>query len=1060
MKQDLKRHTFPRLHQLNCQSGAVRAAFGSAPVAPALCLSALCLAAAHYCSPARAQSGVQTPALLAAQSVELKSVRPPTLPAGEPYDPVGAAFTGLNLDPNKWKQGERDAIELGSRLREARSQRDAVQADYGGYVRGAGFVVRTVEASSLLSPVLGPWGVAGAAGLKVAADMNAVWRQREFDAVVVRTQKQYAAQIDEGATLIIGRAQFKRQSDESEADAARRYVAEFMNTNAFLSMDDESRAAVREQLRQRVDQKVAADEKVTRQRLDALEANKDAIQKVVSETQKDLSKLEGDVVKRLQATLRATEVTLAGLQAFEKSTNAQLSKLQSDVTELQYMSWSQLPPGQKLKMLDNPGFLPNLPDREGLKKKLEMTQFAQDAGQYLTAVGDAAALLDGLGIPINLASVNQGVNLATNGVNAYAAFATGDYFSAVKSLSGFVGGLRGKPDPAAQAQMAMMRQLQEVIRLQKETLIKLAELSKQLSVSTEAILARIDINIQVSSLAVKSGENVDWKNVMLDCWYFYDTAGSNNRLTPGGSFISYKARYDHFKARVGEGKPFNSCEAIFQRVGKLLRRLDGDNSHVHMGLWDYGVEAAAGAPESPWKYQSDWYEPMLELNKAALSLSGASSLCTQRAVAQLAATPASLFEAYALLQPCDTTALASLTPRERPGLFSYAINGHVSFEGAFTHVVHPARVSQIGQLMLFAQPFQELRPVKGNIKQAILYEATALPKATVSGSVLEEQQTAYRDYSEVVSVTLAQQSALAGVLAVPYAVDILKRSNYGFSNTDALARRQPWRDALAPLAPAGTGALWTYPVGAGFQSARPHPQEFAVAAHPTVEQAKAIVALRELFREKYLGVKPELDGSKPERDGYCPSAAALASTDVAVQAAAIICLMDWHPAFARNVALGLFTDSVRRGNFDLTLVDRWMAQDSDIVMASAMPGLPLVRTGAAGQAPLWGLRLLHPDGRELFMASPSVPEMEQSGLSYPRIAYPLMQLRDTLLDRAGALSPNFKDKDGKEVDAKLLPIVGDKSQEAILLRTVWTRQKGQFEVPAGVDSEKAATTAR
>ncbi len=89
--------------------------------------------------------------------------------------------------------------------------------------------------------------------------------------------------------------------------------------------------------------------------------------------------------------------------------------------------------------------------------------------------------------------------------------------------------------------------------------------------------------------------------------------------------------------------------------------------------------------------------------------------------------------------------------------------------------------------------------------------------------------------------------------------------------------------------------------------------------------------------------------------------------------------------------------------YDLALVERWRREGSPLVAAGAMPGLSLIRTAAHGQPRAWGVRFLHPDGRELFLRAPAVAELEANSLAYPATAYPMMQAREALMDRAGAL---------------------------------------------------------
>jgi hypothetical protein len=312
-------------------------------------------------------------------------------------------------------------------------------------------------------------------------------------------------------------------------------------------MDKAGQDAVRAQLQDRLNHLLDKGETVTKARLDALEVNRESLQKDVVDTQSDLTKLEGQLSSHLAASSKVLTATKAGLENLEARLQAGVGKLQADVGQLQYMSWTQLPPKQKLELLDNPGFLAQMPDRAKIQSDLRVTVFAQTTVQYATAVGDVAGILNDIGLPLNMASVSQGVGLATSGVSAYASFATGDYLGGISSLGKFVGGLRGKPDPAAQQQMAIMQQLKQVLELQRQTLKKLDELSKQLNVSTEKILHAVTNVFEVASLAAKGTDNLNFGNALKVCRQFYDEAGSANRLTADGLFRTYDDRVEHFE---------------------------------------------------------------------------------------------------------------------------------------------------------------------------------------------------------------------------------------------------------------------------------------------------------------------------------------------------------------------------------------------------------------------------------------------------------------------------------------------------------------------------------
>lgn len=991
-----------------------------------------------------AQSTTQTPTLLTAMSLESRSViavGKTKGPAAEDYDPVRGAFGELNLDPSRWSQGQKDAINFSSGLRQEREKYESVHAKYYAQVLDVEAAGRWADGAVLVAPFVPGVGTATLVGVgvvQVGLGYREKYVQAQFDQKVGQAKAEYVAKVDNLARLVIGRATVNRQPGESQKQAIQRYFDEFMDTPVFNSMDDAGKIAVRTHMQDRLN-RVIKTEKVVEVSLVELETKVGALQSDVAKTQADLTLLEADISARLEAGKKLLEAQQAGLAGLESLVKKDIEKRQADMTQLQYLSWSQLPPRKQLELLNTPGFLENMPGRAGVKKNLETAVRAQDTVRYLTAVGDVASILNDIGVPLNMASINQGVNLGVSGVSAYAAFATGDPLGGLSSLASFVGGMRGLPNAEAQRHMAIMKQLRQVLELQIKTLEKLDALSKQLSESTERILKAVNDVYEVSSLAAQGVDDSTWGQRLEACRRFYNEAGSYRRLAPSGLFKTYEERRAHFEARTGD---YGQCEELFKLLGNLKTSEPGNVSHLPKSLWGYTLKAGpVTATESPWHYQRMWYEPMLALNNQAYAAELGSEACSQRLVGMLSAAPPTLREAYAMQGPCTDASLKPNAQKRPPGVYSRPLNRTLAYDGAMRNVAHPARAAEVARLMLFAQPFQELR-IPG--KPAKLYSDKQLALAGVGKTMREAQIGTYSNMAEVLSVVLAQQTMLSGAISARWAVDTLRRGNFGFTYAKGVGRQQPWRNAVAALADpvaAGIGPLWTYPIGQPPPLYRSSPaaqtlpstklfapQEFANAKLPDNTQHQTLKGLRDSYSADYLA---EISTSS-DKAGFCPAKDELASNDVARQAAAIVCLMDWHPALARNVALVLFSDAVRAGGRDLALVERWMRESSLAVMSSAMPGLSLVRTGPAGTPPAWGVRLLHPDGRELFLQAPTVAEMEQAILAYPPATYPLLQMREALLDRAAALS-----------NPGLLPTRGESGENARVLRAVWARQTSQ-----------------
>lgn len=979
-------------------------------------------------SPAVAQQNVprvQSPAILTVLAQEVHSPHAANRVNDTAYDPVSAAIGSLNLNPSDWTAGQKAAVEFSISLASARQRADSAIATYRSRLDGAEFVGRLAvggTAAAALVPGAQPLAVTFGVGLVMATEMNTAYRRAEFDAAAANIRESFMADVDDLAKLAIGQANLGQGADSR---TARQFVDDFMASPQFQSLDAQSKAAVQGHLQDRVTAMLEKGQTVTSSQVASLQANSAKLMDSIAATQADVSKLERNLSARLDASEKILLATNTGLENLR-------ARQEESFTQMQYLSWSQLPPRKQLELLRDPGFLPNMAGRDEIRQNLQVTVFAQDTAKYAGAVGNMASILNDLGLPLNIASLNQGLNFVTSGVSSYAAFATGDFTGGIASLSKLVGGLRGKPDAAQQRHQQIMAKLEQIVRLQRQTLVKLDELSSQLHVSTEAILRSAADNQELSALALRGVEGLGWGDAFNRCRAFHSIPRIDKRLNENGLFLTYKDRVAHYQANPDS---YSACGAVLRTLGQLKQTDVGGKSHLHRGLWGYETtDGPQAETKSPWHYQRMWYEPMLALTRHVYFSSVAGprpSGCPNGLLGVLAATPPTLHEVYSLVDPClPVVAQPGDAPTATSQLRSRIIPD-VTFDGAVGLVAHPGRVAEVANLMMFWLPFKELErtPAKGKI-HGTLHSAKQLETASI-GSLRAQHAQTYTLMSEVVTVALAQQTVLSGAMVAAWSADVLRRGNYGFAFKDAEARRQPRRDAIAALLPGGVGPMWTSPIGSTPDIV---PQEFGAIALSTA-QTNAIRTLRDSYEKAYL---QEVSAFK-SKDRFCPASTQLATNDVAAQASVVVCLMDAHPAFARNVALILFSDAVRAGNRDLDVVARWLREESYDTLQDALPGLPLLRTGPRGQPPAWGIRLLHPDGREIFLPSPSIPEMEQASVAYPPAAYPLMQAREALLDRAASLDSSVG-----------LPPPNLRSAQANVQRAAWMRQKSMVRAPAGL----------
>lgn len=1010
-------------------------------------LAPIALVLTMQCVTVHAQGeNAPTPAVLSIYANE--SYKPPPPKDG---GPVAKAFGELNLDSTQWRAGTRAAVTLGESFQNERDKLYRAIDDRQAYVNGAKATSYAIEATSIgleavdllkSSVVSGSASSSpslkklGASTLKLFADVNYERRQGQLADATRIAQREYEGNVNDSATLQIHKAFVALGSQSHDKSAllakALEFNDEFMRTPAFSVMTSEERIAVESNLRTEIDKVLASNVQANNADIKRLEERQRAIQSNMVRTQQDISQVKRFVTTRVN---QLTEQTQANKRAVDElatqvgdiggkvlALDGQVQGIRNDVASLQFATWAQMPPAAQLEMLKNPAFLPNMKDRQDTKEKLSRTvdilSVNADITKYAGTFGDVATLSHGLGIPINTSSVQQGVSLLTNGAAAYASFALGDWSGGISSMVKFAGALRGGESDEQRQFKELMSQLKKVIELQRETLQKLDDLSDQLTKATSQIIANQNVVMEIATLATLASADAAYEQDLNQCQEFYDIAKSQSKFK-GGHFPTYSDRKSHYEFMHSE---YSLCESLYGKIGDLRSGKDG--SYLEQALWDYKLKIGplgGESQESIWLYQSRWYDPMLELTRAALRVDTSAPDCSRQALATLATVPMTLRDAYELLIPCkpDPSQFGKMSDKE---LRSAQDESALDFEPAMKIPAHPTRVVDIGQLLLFSVPFSELADPRNNKK---LIKEVSLRDATVESTVYKRAARRYKGYLDITNITIAQQAVMSGAVAIDYAVNTLKAGDFGYGPKVAV-RAQSWQDKIS-TATSTTAALppkpWTYPLG---QRTRQLPQEFDSTLRLPDAQRQGLIELRTTYEKDYL---PKLE-AKSSKDGYCPVVEELGSNDPVRKAAVIICLMDWHPSFARNVSLALFANSIRAGNYDLDLVEQWSTEGSFLTISTALPGLPLTRTGDP-KGKTWGVLVQHPDGRNLFLAMPTVAEISHGQLSYPDVIYPLLNLREALLDRAAALSKPVLDS------------LKGNSPTARLMRTVWSQQPSQ-----------------
>lgn len=242
---------------------------------------------------------------------------------------------------------------------------------------------------------------------------------------------------------------------------------------------------------------------------DALVKNNTELREFRAETSRKLDSITDDLQDlKTRADVAATKMT-----ALQQQMQGNTRSIQS-LAQISAMGWTT---AQKLAAMDS-GLYPDLTPiqqkvaREALESQLQVERTVAKLQKTASDLDNIATIASNLGVK---GDVVKAIKVGQAAFTAAAQFATGGYLAGIASISGIVGMGGGDASASRHAQiMAMLnrldKKLDEVIKLQKQTLAALAAISDQLVVMHEQ-LRDVDRKVTLIHAGVLAQLKQEWR---------------------------------------------------------------------------------------------------------------------------------------------------------------------------------------------------------------------------------------------------------------------------------------------------------------------------------------------------------------------------------------------------------------------------------------------------------------------------------------------------------------------------------------------------------------------
>jgi hypothetical protein len=240
-----------------------------------------------------------------------------------------------------------------------------------------------------------------------------------------------------------------------------------------------------------------------------------------------------DKSDKLQKDIDKVSNDLDGLKNDQSATSYQVGLIQD-------MLYDQQPPKVKLAMLDA-GAKPGLTQKQQselkayLKVEIKKQEIMTTANEVLSVVSDVNIIMKSMGIKDQ--RISDAVQYGSGAVNALGQAFSGNYLGAIATVSGLFGPKQeGSVQQQFQAVFSQLRQIQDslndIIKIQKETLTRIEALSKQLAEVEKHIHERFDnIDFELKTISAESRYSI-WKdyNSCRVIWFNSDYTEQDHEL--------------------------------------------------------------------------------------------------------------------------------------------------------------------------------------------------------------------------------------------------------------------------------------------------------------------------------------------------------------------------------------------------------------------------------------------------------------------------------------------------------------------------------------------------
>ncbi|MDR4469869.1 MAG: hypothetical protein MRJ68_16490 [Nitrospira sp.] len=681
------------------------------------------------------------------------------------------------------------------------------EAPINTYIKAANKIIQTyqqnVDATNSArtgNQQLGIIGAGGAAALAVGgtATMGIVsavgaagigfytlHMDTKFDQQLKRYEAQYTEKMGELLTTSLAKdpALIEKVNERAINDAAARTVVdELVTSNGNLR-------GVLEQLpegeaRERAKTSMAHTLRESAQRARTIKPKELArLEDEAVDTKKRLIELEGGFAdfrqetrlsfSNVEAVLNAQALTIKQLNKDLSAVAASEAQTAHDVEIMQELMWGGLSSAEKLYALDH-GLMRKLDPktreetRVALQKAVEAENLTQRVDTGLAYAKGAAILIKRLGGQVDIDQLDKNIAIATQASSMVSNIIGQNYLGAVMALGGLFGGDEG-PDVGEMRHQQVLQRLDEVIRLQKETLKAIGDLSVQIAKSTELVMGKlVDLEYKIDRISQIQWHYTD-KTPQSQCSNFRTRATNDYNMDASWAFPSYESRQTHFT------KNFNAFDDCTKYLDRGIARINYDDSTVH-----YALGVASTDLKNAKNFQITHWNPMFRFTKELLGANGKSN-CLARLLSVASQPPQRFGDIAHDTFQCPGN---SDIPSSSAGIYvSYdkiVSKEPVQADVALSEYLYFPSVRFIGDQLAFYAPYFELQTGdKRLLSKKELARGTEVPNAPTKGEIWMGQ------FLDITNIELAQETIYSGALLAKEVGDnILRKSQFGDAPID------------------------------------------------------------------------------------------------------------------------------------------------------------------------------------------------------------------------------------------------------------------------------------